>query len=157
MSRQDLTKEISVEQADPRDAEVSALLQQSHALMQALFSPDENHFLSIDELCAPDVTLFVARIDGRAVGTGALALREGYGEVKSMFTDKNFRGYGVAGALLTRIEEAASAHNLPYLRLETGDLLHEAHRLYVRHDFKDCGPFGDYDDSDASIFMEKVL
>lgn len=148
---------LTVTRADPRDAQATALLERSQALMRALFPPEDNFFLDIDALCAPDIRFFAARRGARTLGTGALALRAGYGEVKSMFVAEEARGQGVAGALLARIEAEARAQGLPWLRLETGTLLHEAHRLYARHGFVRCGPFGDYPDAPSSIFMEKPL
>jgi putative acetyltransferase len=43
------------------------------------------------------------------------------------------------------------------LRLETGSLLYSAHKVYARHEFMICGPFGDYKEAEFSIFMEKSL
>ncbi|MGR3546347.1 MAG: GNAT family N-acetyltransferase, partial [Roseovarius sp.] len=118
---------IIVEAADPRHPEASALLRASHALMESLFPPEDNFFLDIGALCAPDIRFFAARSGATIIGTGALALREGYGEVKSMFVAEAARGQGAADALLRQIEDEARAHALPCLRLETGNLLHAAH------------------------------
>lgn len=148
---------IIVEAADPRHPEASALLRASHALMESLFPPEDNFFLDIDALCAPDIRFFAARSGATIIGTGALALREGYGEVKSMFVAEAARGQGAADALLRQIEDEARAHTLPCLRLETGNLLHAAHKLYERHGFARRGPFGEYPDAPSSIFMEKRL
>jgi putative acetyltransferase len=148
---------LTVSSADPHDAGATALLHRSHALMRALFPPEDNFFLDINALAAPDIRFFVAKRGAETLGTGALALREGYGEVKSMFVAEEARGQGVAGALLTRIEAEARAHGLPCLRLETGNLLHGARRLYARHGFAPRGPFGDYPDAPSSLFMEKPL
>jgi putative acetyltransferase len=148
---------IIVEAADPRHPEASALLRASHALMESLFPPEDNFFLDIDALCASDIRFFAARSGATIIGTGALALREGYGEVKSMFVAEAARGQGAADALLRQIEDEARAHALPCLRLETGNLLHAAHKLYERHGFARRGPFGEYPDAPSSIFMEKRL
>ena len=148
---------IAVEPGDPRAPQVAALLAQSHALMQALFPPEDNFFLDIDALCGPGIRFFVARERETVLGTGALALKDGYGEVKSMFTGEAARGRGVGAALLRAIEDEARAEGLPCLRLETGNVLHAAHRLYERHGFRTRGPFGDYPDARSSIFMEKAL
>lgn len=148
---------VTVSQENPMNEDAAGILKDSHILMQAMFSPDENHFLSIEELCADNIILYVGRIDGLAAGTGALVIRDGYGEVKSMFTRSESRGHGVADAILTRIETEARSRKLPYLRLETGDLLHEAMRLYTRFGFHYCEPFGDYEDDGSSIFLEKRL
>ncbi len=148
---------VTVEREDPKSEDASGILKESHILMQAMFSPDENHFLSIDELCVDNVLFFVGRVNGEPAGTGALMVKDGYGEVKSMFTKSDFRGLGVADIILSRIEDEAKARNLPYLRLETGDLLHAAMRLYSRYGFHDCGPFGEYEDNGASVFLEKSI
>ncbi|WP_104020082.1 GNAT family N-acetyltransferase [Roseovarius nitratireducens] len=148
---------LTITPGDPRDAAVGALLRQSHDLMRALFPPEDNFFLDTDALCTPDIRFFVAKRGDETLGTGALALRDGYGEVKSMFVAEAARGQGVAEALLARIEAEARANGLPLLRLETGDQLGSALRLYARHGFVRRGPFGDYPDAASSIFMEKSL
>jgi len=143
--------------ADPKEPGATALLNASHALMQSLFPPEDNFFLDIEALCAPDIRFFTAMEGARCLGTGALALREGYGEVKSMFVDEAARGRGVADAILRRIEAEARREGLGLLRLETGMGLDAAHRLYARHGFAPCGPFGGYPDAASSVFMEKAL
>jgi putative acetyltransferase len=148
---------LTVTPGDPRDPAATALLQASHALMQSLFTAEDNHYLSIEDLCTPDIRFFVAIRNGVPIGCGALALKTGYGEMKSMFVDPAARGSGVADALITRLESAARALGLPMLRLETGDTLHAAHGLYARHGFATCDPFGDYQANASSLFMEKPL
>jgi len=44
-----------------------------------------------------------------------------------------------------------------HFRLETGDTLKAAHRLYEKHGFTFRGPFGEYPDLPESLFMEKRL
>ena len=43
------------------------------------------------------------------------------------------------------------------MKLETGDVLHAAHRLYESQGFKRCDAFPPYNDAGSSIFMEKPL
>lgn len=142
---------------DPRHPEATALLEASHALMQSLFAQESCHFLSIDALCVPEISFFTATVAGKIIGTGALADKGSYGEVKSMFTDPAARGQGAADQILARIIETARAQGHGVLRLETGTKLHAAHRLYERHGFRFVGPFGDYPDHPDSLFMEKAL
>ncbi len=147
---------MKVGPADPRAPGPAALLSQSHALMQAMFSAKENHFLDHAALCAPHIR-FVAATDGdMTLGTGAIALRDGYAEVKSMFTAPEARGRGVADAILRHLIALAVLEGCPLLRLETGRGLDAAHRLYARHGFTPCGPFGDYEDNGASLFFERL-
>ena len=140
-----------------RPTEARGLLERSHDLMRSLFPPESNHFLGIAALEEPSIRFFVADSDGSIVGCGALAVRNGYGEIKSMFTEETCRGRGVADAILRAVEGAARAEELPILRLETGDKLRAAQRLYRRHGFKDRAPFGDYVEDPNSLFMEKTL
>jgi putative acetyltransferase len=150
-----MTAGLVIERGDPREAR--ALLEASHAMMLELFTPEANHFLSLDALAAPDIKFFVARLDGRVVGCGALAIRDGYGEIKSMFVDPDARGTGVAAGLMGQLEAETMAHGLEMLRLETGTLLHAAQALYRRHGFTTRGPFGSYSEHPHSVFMEKRL
>lgn len=146
---------LHIERGDPREAR--ALLEASHAMMLALFDPEANHFLGVEALATPDISFFVARRDGRITGCGALARRDGYGEIKSMFVDPGFRRAGVAAALMARIEAEAADQGLTVLRLETGNLLAAAITLYARCGFTVRGPFGDYPAHPQSVFMEKRL
>lgn len=148
---------LIVELSDPRAPGPKALLLSSHALMLELYPPEENYALEIDELCAPDIHFFVAREGETTLGTGALAVRDGYGEVKSMFTAPEARGKGVAAALLRQLEDHARSLDLTALKLETGEELAEAIRLYERHGFRRCDIFGDYTPNIYSVFMEKSL
>lgn len=149
--------DIKVVPGDPRDPQATALLRQSHALMQQLFDPEENHFLDIDELCVPSIRFFVAREGQTTLGCVALANKGDYGEIKSMFVDPNARGKGIAHHLMHQIETEARAQDLATIKLETGDKLVQAHTLYRAHGYVDCGPFGDYEANKTSIFMTKDL
>ena len=133
------------------------MLEASHAMMLELFDPEANHFLSLDALRGADIRFFIAWLDGHVAGCGALALRAGYGEIKSMFVDPETRRAGIARRLMDRLESEARALGLPLLRLETGNLLDAAHALYLRHGFELRGPFGDYPAHPQSVFMEKRL
>jgi len=146
-----------IARGDPRDPQVSALLQASHALMETLFPPEENHYLSIDALRVPEIHFFVARDGDTVLACGALKQMGTYGELKSMFTSEAARGKGAASAILDHIEMQARNMDLTGLKLETGNLLHAAQKLYAKHGFVLCGPFGDYDANESSVFMEKPL
>lgn len=148
---------ITVVRGDPREAQATALLRQSHALMESLFPPEDNHYLDIDALCAPGIHFFIAREGGTTLGTAALAEKDGYGEIKSMFVAPEARGKGVAEALMATLDGKARALGLSAMKLETGNKLDAAHRLYARHGFTACGPFGDYQANRTSVFMEKRL
>ena len=146
-----------IQYANPHHPEITAILGQSYKMMQSLYETHENHSLSIDELCQKDVRFLGAKTKESYIGCAALALREGYGEIKSMFADPNHRGNGVGKALMGALEAEAIKHKLPHLKLETGALLKEAVGLYARLGFQVCGPFGEYIDDGVSLFMSKTL
>lgn len=148
---------IAVKKTDPRDPRCVALLQQSHSLMESLFPPEDNHYLSIDALCAPEIVFLAAHDGTEILGTGAIALKGSYAEVKSMFTSETARGRGIGALILAELETQARSANIPTLKLETGSLLHAAHRLYTHAGFTACDPFGDYEANSTSIFFEKTL
>lgn len=148
---------IQVVPASPLDADVTRLIRASHALMDELFPAESNHHLQPEELAVPGVHFFAARRDGRIIGCGALAEKDGYGEIKSVFVDPDARGSGAAPALMRMLEDHARTLKLPLLRLETGDRLHAARKLYANHGFHERGPYGDYTDDPLSVFMEKRL
>ncbi len=148
---------IIIEEADPRAPGPRALLEASHALMQEMFPPEENYFLDIEELCAEDIAFFAAREGDTTLGTGALSMKGDYAEIKSMFTAPEARGKGVAAAILRALEDTARARDIPVLKLETGDPLDAAVRLYERAGFTRCTIFGDYAPNGSSVYMEKPL
>ena len=148
---------VTVRAGRPDSPEGTALLRASQAYLAALYPAEHNHYLSIEALCAPHVRFFVAEDRGRACGCAALAVMGDYGEVKSMFVDPDVRGAGAGAALMARLEAEARGLGLAALKLETGDDLYPAHRLYCRHGFSVCGPFGDYAEGPHSVFMEKRL
>jgi putative acetyltransferase len=148
---------VTTRKASPHEPGATALLQASHAYLQSLYPPEDNFFLSIDALAEPHITFIVAEQGGETIGCAALANKTTYGEVKSMFTTPAARGTGTGAVLMQALETEARAQNLPMMKLETGDDLYPAHRLYERHGFSKCGPFGDYAEAIHSVFMEKRL
>lgn len=147
-----------IEAADPTAPAPRALLAASAALMEELFDAEENHYLAPEELAADGIHFFVARDETDAVtGTIAMAEKDGYGEVKALFVDPDARGQGLAQTLLAHVEGVARERGLDWLRLETGDRLLAAIKLYRAAGFTTCGPFGDYEANSSSVFMEKFL
>lgn len=148
---------IIVESTTPTSPDAVRLLDASQALMRALYKPEENNFLSHDELSRDDIRFFTARVGTEVLGCAALQVKPGYGEIKSFYTAEAARGRGIGAALIRRIEDQAIEEGLTELKLETGEALAAACRLYERHGFTRCGVFGDYEDNGVSVFMTKDL
>ena len=62
---------VSVE--DPRSADAHALISALDDFLAALYPPDNNYLLDVEALCALELTFFVARVGGMALGCGAFA------------------------------------------------------------------------------------
>ena len=144
--------------AEPVDGlEILALLAASDAYAAALYPGESNHMLPPEALRDPAVTFLVARLNGTAVGCGALVRRDGYGEIKRMFVADRARGHGIGRHLLMAIESETRKAGLSLLRLETGIRQPEAMRLYRSAGFRDIPPFGEYAADPLSVFMEKRI
>lgn len=152
-----MTSGVNIRLGDPAEEGARALLAASHKLMQSLFPVQSNHYLPVEALKADNIRFFIADLNGVAAGCGALAIRDGYGELKSMFVDPAKRGARLGKRLLDRIEDEARDEGLTILRLETGNTLAAAQRLYKAQGYALRGPFGDYPDDPLSIFMEKHI
>ncbi|SKC71166.1 GNAT family N-acetyltransferase [Krasilnikoviella flava] len=156
---------IIVAPESPAAAEVRALLDEHLADMYATSPAESVHALDLTALLAPTVTFLTARgDDGRLLGCGALselppstgdaAGTVRAGEVKSMRTARPARGRGVAAAVLDRLVGLARERGYASVSLETGpqEFFAPARRLYARHGFVPCGPFGDYAADPCSVF-----
>ncbi len=148
--------EVTTEQPDAADVIELIVLGDEFGL--ALYPAASYYGLPLDRLREPDVTFFVARDDGRAVGTAALVDRgDGTAELKRMFVHSSARGLGIASKLLAEVEGAARASAISLLQLETGPKQPEAIALYEKYGYAWIPNFGSYVGDEDSYCMEKVL
>jgi len=150
--------EIAID--DPARPDVVDLLAEHLADMHAISPIGSVHALDVSGLLAPEVTFWTLRRDGELLGCGALKeLAPDHGEVKSMRTATRARGAGIATALLRHLLDQALGRGYTRVSLETGshDFFAPAHRLYARHGFTRCGPFGDYAADPNSVFFTRTL
>jgi putative acetyltransferase len=139
--------------AGPEMAELIAIHAQT---MLAASPPESCHFLPIERLRQPSVSVWSMWEDGALIGCGALKeLGDGAGEIKSMHTRAHLRGRGLGRLMLEHILGVARARGYTDLWLETGsmDAFIPARKLYQTYGFRECGPFGDYAEDPSSVFM----
>ena len=142
----------------PDTDEMRALLEQADAFSAALYPAEGRFPMSSADLLAATVRFFVARIDRRAVGCAALVVQApDRGELKRMFVDQGMRGQGIGQAMLRHIEAVARLEGVQTIQLETGPQSLAALHLYRCHGYIERGPFGAYQASPHSVFMEKHL
>ncbi|MBM3510520.1 MAG: GNAT family N-acetyltransferase [Alphaproteobacteria bacterium] len=145
---------IAVEQ--PTEADAIALIGESDRYSALLYPPESRHTLDTEALRDRRVTFLVARIEGRAVGCGAL-VRTGtdYAEIKRMYVTASARGRRIGFRLLAALEAIARTEAMGALRLETGIHNRAALALYEAAGYRRTGPFGAYRPDPLSVFMVK--
>lgn len=149
---------LTITAEHPDQPETRELIELSDRYMAALYPPEGNFAVDIAALGKPDTTFMVARLDGQAVGCGAVKWLSGNrAELKRIFVHDDARGHGVGKRLMDALESAALHCGTLELFLETGPLNTEAVAMYRRRGFHICGPFADYDENPYSLFMSKVL
>lgn len=151
---------LSIKRADFTDPQLAAFLQ-GHLDDLAPTAPAESqHALDLSGLDAPGVRLWVATSGAAIVGTGALAvMRSDHEELKSMRTDPQRRGQGVARRILEHLLRDARERGVRQISLETGsqDFFAPARALYEQAGFVICPPFGSYEEDPNSVFMTLPL
>ena len=140
--------------------EIATLLAEHVSDMQVHSPPESVHVLDLEALKGPEITFWSAWSGDELAGCGDLKqLGPDHGEIKSMRTSLNFRGRGIARAMLAHIIDEARLRGYRRLSLETGSMaaFEPARRLYATHGFMECGPFGDYVLDPYSTFMTMEL
>ncbi|BCW64430.1 GNAT family N-acetyltransferase [Arthrobacter sp. StoSoilB22] len=151
---------IRIETDDLARPDVHQLLSEHLADMFATSPAESVHALDHSALSHESITFWTAREDGVLLGCGALkVLSSGHAEIKSMRTTASARGRGVATLMLEHIVAEAARRGYERVSLETGteDYFAPARRLYARHGFTECPPFGDYTLDPNSVFMELTV
>jgi len=141
-------------------AEVVELITRHFAAMRSQ-SPEEScHVMGADALFASGAQVFTLQDAQGIWGMGAIKpLNATHAELKSMHTKTEARGRGIGTALLEHLLTQTRNLGLQRVSLETGSEDHfaPARRLYERHGFTYCPPFGDYVEDTLSVFMTRSL
>lgn len=117
---------------DVRSADAVQLIDELSAELAALYeTSDGSAGFKAADVEVPRAAFVIARIDGYAVGCGALRpLDEAAAEVKRMYTRKGFRRKGVAQAVLAELERLAAEFGYSTIKLQTGPKQLDAAALY---------------------------
>lgn len=145
---------------DPHGAAAADLLAFHLAEMARWSPPEQVHALPATGLSVPDVTFYTAWRGGGLAGCGALReLSADHGELKSMRVAPAHLRSGVGEAILLHLLGEARHRGYARVSLETGRPAPflAAQRLYAKHGFAECPPFGDYTATDFSMCMTRIL
>ncbi|EGQ7663460.1 GNAT family N-acetyltransferase [Vibrio parahaemolyticus] len=137
-----------------------ALLEEHLQDMYATSPPESVHALDVSKLKLPSITFWTGWDGEQLLGCVAMSqLEDGHAELKSMRTTPSARKQGVASRLLNHVIEQAKHQGIQRLSWETGSMafFEPAHRLYEKHGFVYCEPFGDYQPDPNSRFMTLAL
>ncbi len=147
-----LNEEINLRYADEVDEWTHEELEEDTVAYLAEVTP---------ALVSPPHGVFVVtRIDGEAVGCGALKpfdAAAGIAEVKRMYTAPAARRRGVSRAVLGHLEARAVELGYRRLVLETGTEQPEALALYEGSGWDRITPYGRYKDAPSSVCFGKDL
>lgn len=147
---------ISIE--TPLQDDVRTLVAELNDFLLKLTPPEFVFHLTVEQMAGPDMTVWIARDHGVAIGCGALKRHDTrIAEVKRMYTRESHRGQGIGRRILGEIVNTALSEGIEDLVLETGDRHHAAWAIYEKAGFLRCGPVLDYPDSEYSIFYHKQL
>lgn len=102
--------------------------------------------------------IIVAYENNQPVGCGAFKEYElGVAEIKRMFVLQQHRGKGIAGLILTELEQWAKEEGFKRCILETANKQPEAIRVYEREGYKRIPNYGQYVGVEASLCMQKDI
>jgi GNAT superfamily N-acetyltransferase len=128
------TELITAAAEDVRSADATQLIDELSTELAALYQVgDGTAGFKPSDVEIPRAAFVIARIDGYAVGCGALRpLDETTVEVKRMYTRAAYRRKGVAQAIMAEFERLAYEFGYTTIKLQTGPLQPEAAALYER-------------------------
>lgn len=147
---------LTIEPDDLTREPVRGLIAEHLGDMYATSPADKVHALDHAGLREDGVSFWTVWDGGTLLGCGALKeLSPAEGEIKAMRTRAEARGRGVAAHMLGFLLAESRDRGYRTVSLETGsqDFFAPARRLYARHGFVVCPPFGDYRADPNSVFM----
>jgi putative acetyltransferase len=154
---QSQTTTISFERPESEEAQ-NLIRQLDEDLLRRYPALKAVHGLHRQDVGDPGFTFVIARVDGCAVGCGALrALQMGIGEVKRMFVLPEFRGRGIARRILKALESRARDLGHATVWLETGVGQPEAISLYKSAGYLEFAGWGEYVGNPFSVCFQKGL
>lgn len=125
--------------------------------LQARYGEQQQFFSQFNKL---DLIhhVIVAYNNNEPVGCGAFKEYEtGVAEIKRMFVQLQQRGKGIAGLILTELEQWAAAEGYHTCILETAIKQPEAIRVYEREGYSRIPNYGQYIGVEISLCMQKQI
>jgi GNAT superfamily N-acetyltransferase len=147
----------SLKRTNSENADFHALVAQLDADLRIRDGEDHAFFAQFNKIDKiRNVVLFY--VEEKAVGCGAFKEYAGKTvEIKRMFVEPNFRGKGIAAQILAELEVWAAELHYNEAILETGIKQPEAIRLYQKMGYQRIPNYGQYEQVETSVCMQKSL
>lgn len=148
---------VELKRTNSKDRDFRNLILELDNELQHIYSDknyEYNAFTNVNHIN----TVVVAYIQEIAVGCGCFKeLDEDTVEIKRMFVNPYFRGFGVASAVIEELVSWAKRLYYHNAVLETGKKQPESIHLYTRHGFTIIDNFGPYVNMPESVCMKRIL
>jgi DNA-binding MarR family transcriptional regulator/ribosomal protein S18 acetylase RimI-like enzyme len=107
------------------------------------FDPGDG-LTDVDALRPPEGAFVVVRNDQETIGCGGVQrVDDTTGEIKRMWIHPDWRGVGLGGRLLARLEAVAGDLGFPHVVLDTNETLVEAIAMYERAGYRSIDRYND--------------
>lgn len=151
---------VEIRLAAPDAPEAGELVDDFFATLAALypgFDPARQPPAPLPAFTAPRGGAFlIAELDGTPVGcAGIQRLDPRTAELRRVFVREEARGRGVGGMLLRTVVATARSLGYERIRLDTGDRLHAARRLFLAAGFRDIDDYNG--NAYAAYWMELAV
>tara|TARA_B100001057_G_C22326046_1_gene747605 strand:+ start:54 stop:521 length:468 start_codon:yes stop_codon:yes gene_type:complete len=140
--------------------EVNKLLTKHFIELRSVSPSGSTHVLDIPGLKDSSIKFWSLWVDEKLLGCGALKfLENGHGEFKSIRVHDNFRNKDNGIKVINHLIEEAKKLNIKRLSIETGagKFFEPARKLFLKCNFKACGPFAHYKEDKNSIYLTKLI
>lgn len=148
---------ITIQRTTSDNADFGNLVVQLDAYLKVLDGEDHAFYAQFNKTSLLKNAVICYEND-KAVGIGAYKEFEPkVAEIKRMYTLPEYRGKGIAKAILTELEAWAKEENFTSSILETGFLQHDAIGLYQKLGYTVIENFGQYKGVANSVCMKKII
>jgi putative acetyltransferase len=149
---------LKLSSADVNEVIASGLIAQLDAEILQRYPGEPINGVEPDEFRASGGYFVIGYWDAQAIACGAFRPHdETTVEIKRMFVAPEFRGRGIARAILGSVEEEAKRRGFKRSILETANRQPEAIALYRSCGYKEIQKYGHYVDSARSLCFGKSL
>lgn len=149
---------LEVSSADVNEVIASGLIAQLDAEILERYPGEPINGVEPNEFRASGGYFVIGFWDAQAVGCGAFRpYDQTTVEIKRMFVAPEFRGRGIARAILSAVEREARRRGYGRTILETANRQPEAIALYRSCGYRDIEKYGHYIDSARSLCFGKNL